>query len=211
MRTLTIYKYSELPEEAKAKAIEEVREEVKEYEQHSAFQWAIDDCSLFEPQHAEMAALFGDDYYDRNLTADGKYGQFVFKNNRKGIEFDDYFETVQITDALEITNLKMFKTWLGIPEIFHDIYIGIMDWNGRTIIEIENPFPTDDPRHEAVKAISDNAAEKFDAHMSHIAQRIVSGTEEYFSDENIEAKIEEGDFEFDGEGGILKVANLYLI
>ena len=95
MRTLLIYKYSELPEEAKAKAIEEVREEMKEYEQHSAFQWAIDDCALFEPPHAEMAALLGDDYYDRNLTADGKYGQFVFKNNRKGIEFDDYFEMIR--------------------------------------------------------------------------------------------------------------------
>lgn len=208
MRTLLIYKYSELSEESKAKAIEEIREEVKEYEQHSAFQWAIDDCSLLEPPHAEMTALLGEDYYDRNLTADGKYGQFVFKNKRKGIEFDDYFETVQIADALEITNHKMFKIWLGIPEIFHDINIEILDWNGRTIIEMENPFISDDPRKSILKSISDNAAEKFEAHVAQIAQRVVSGMEEYFSDENIEAKIEEGNFEFDEEGRILKIRNI---
>ena len=205
MRTLTIYKYSELPESAKATAIEEIREEMKEHESHTAYEWAIDDCALFEPPHSEMAALLGDDYYDRNLTADGKYGQFVFKNKRKGIEFEEYFETVRITDALEITNQTMFRTWLGVPEIFHDLYIEIMDWNGRTIIEMENPFMSEDPRHEAVKAISNIAAEKFEAHVSSIAKRIVSGIDEYFSDENVESKIEESNFEFNEQGSIVNL------
>jgi hypothetical protein len=199
MRTITLLKYPELSESAKATAIEEVREEMKEHESHSAYDWAIDDCSLFEPPHAEMAALFGEDYYDRNGN------DFVFKNNRKGIVFEDYFETVQITDALEITNQTMFKTWLGIPEIFQEISIEIMDWNGRTIIEMENPYMTEDPRHEALKAISDNAAEKFEAHVSSIAKRIVNGIEEYFSDENVEFRIEETDPEFNKEGNIVNI------
>jgi hypothetical protein len=199
MRTLTLYNYSELPESAKATAIEEVREEMKEHESHSAYDWAIDDCSLFEPPHSEMVALLGEDYYDRNGN------EFVFKNKRKGIEFDDYFETVQITDALEITNQTMFRTWLGIPEIFHDINIEIMNWNGRTIIEMENPFMSEDPRHEALKAIGDNAAEKFEAHVSSIAKGIVSGIEEYYSDENVESRIEDTNPEFNEQGNIVNL------
>jgi hypothetical protein len=199
MRTITLYKYSELPESAKATAIEEIREEMKEHESHTAYDWAIDDCSLFEPPHAEMAALFGEDYYDRNGN------EFVFKNKRKGIVFEDYFETVQITDALEITNQTMFKSWLGIPEIFHDVYVGIMDWNGRTIIEMENPFMSEDPRHEVLNDIANNAAEKFEAHVSSIAKRIVNGIEEYFSDENVESRIEDTTPEFNEEGNIVNI------
>lgn len=199
MRTITLLNYSELSESAKATAIEEVREEMREHESHSAYEWAIDDCSLFEPPHAEMAALFGEDYYDRNGN------DFVFKNNRKGIEFEEYFETARIADALEITNQKMFKTWLGIPEIFHDVYISIIDWNGRTIIEMENPFMSEDPRHEVLKDIANNAAEKFEAHVSSIAKRIVNGIEEYFSDENVECRIEDTNPEFNEEGNIVNI------
>lgn len=199
MRTITLLNYSELSESAKATAIEEVREEMKEHESHSAYDWAIDDCSLFEPPHAEMAALFGEDYYDRNG------GQFVFKNKRKGIEFEEYFETARIADALEITNQTMFKSWLGIPEIFHDVYVGFMDWNGRTIIEMENPFMSEDPRHEVLNDIANNAAEKFEAHVSSIVKRIVNGIEEYFSDENVECRIEDTNPEFNEEGNIVNI------
>jgi len=199
MRTITLLNYKELSESAKAIAIEEVREEMREHETQSAYDWAIDDCSLFEPPHAEMAALFGEDYYDRNGS------QFVFKNKRKGISFEPYFETVQITDALEITNDTMFKTWLGIPEIFQDHFVSVMDWNGRTIIEIEIPYMSEDPRHEVLKAIGNTAAEKFEAHVSSIAKRIVSGIEEYFSDENVESRIEDTNPEFDEEGHIIEI------
>jgi hypothetical protein len=205
MRTLTLLRYSELSESAKATAIKEVREDIEEDQAQDAYYWAIDDCSLFEPPHAEMVALLGEDYYDRN-THNG-YGQFVFKNNRKGIEFDlDYFETVQIAKALEITNHKMFKTWLGIPEIFHYIGIEILDHNGSTVIEIENPFMSEDPRQSVMNSIIDAATEKFEAHMDQIGKRIVRGIEEYFSDENIEQKIEDGlDYEFAEEGHIVNI------
>jgi len=199
MRTITLLNYKELSESAKAIAIEEVREEMREHETQSAYDWAIDDCSLFEPPHAEMAALFGEDYYDRNGS------QFVFKNKRKCISFEPYFETVQITDALEITNDTMFKTWLGIPEIFQDHFVSVMDWNSRTIIEIEIPYMSEDPRHEVLKDIGNTAAEKFAAHVSSIAKRIVSGIEEYFSDENVESRIEDTNPEFDEEGHIIEI------
>lgn len=198
MRTITLLNYKELSGSAKVIAIEEVREEMREHETQRAYDWAIDDCSLFEPPHAEMAALFGEDYFDLNG------GQFVFKNKRKGISFENYFEILQITDALEITNQKMFKSWLGIPEIFHDVYVGILDW-GSTIIEIENPFISEDPRHEVLNDIADNAAEKFKAHVSIIAKRIVSGIEEYFSDENVEFRMSETNPEFNEEGRIIKI------
>ena len=198
MRTITLLNYKELSGSAKVIAIEEVREEMREHETQRAYDWAIDDCSLFEPPHAEMAALFGEDYFDLNG------GQFVFKNKRKGISFENYFEILQITDALEITNQKMFKSWLGIPEIFHDVYVGILDW-GSTIIEIENPFISEDPRHEVLNDIADNAAEKFKAHVSAIAKRIVSGIEEYFSDENVEFRMSETNPEFNEEGHIIKI------
>jgi hypothetical protein len=204
MRTITLLKYSELSESAKATAIQEVRENIEEDQAQDAYDWAIDDCSLFEPPHAEMVALLGEDYYDRN-THNG-YGQFVFKNNRKGIEFDDYFETVRIAKALEITNHKMFKIWLGIPEIFHYIGIEILDHNGSTVIEMENPFMSEDPRHDVMNSIIENATEKFESRVGQIGQRIVRGIEEYFSDENIEQKIEDGlDYEFAEEGHIVNI------
>jgi hypothetical protein len=205
MRTLTLLRYSELSESAKATAIKEVREDIEEDQAQYAYDWAIDDCSLFEPPHAEMAALLGEDYYDRN-THNG-YGQFVFQNNRKGIEFDDYFETVNIAKALEITNHKMFKTWLGIPEIFHDrISIEIIDGGRSTTIEIGNSFMSEDPRHDVMNNIIESATEKFEAHMDQIGKRIARGIEEYFSDENIEQKIEDGlDYEFAEEGHIVNI------
>ena len=205
MRTITLLKYSELSESAKATAIKAVRFNIEEDQAQDAYDWAIDDCSLFEPPHAEMVALLGEDYYDRN--SHNGYGQFVFKNNRKGIDFDDYFETVNITKALEITNPKMFKTWLGIPEIFHDkINIEIIDGSRSTTIEIENPYMSEDPRHDVINSIIDAATEKFEANIDQIGKRIARGIEEYFSDENIEQKIEDGlDYEFAEEGHIVNI------
>jgi hypothetical protein len=204
MRTITLLRYSELSESAKTTAIQAVREDIEEDQAQDAYDWAIDDCSLFEPPHSVMVALLGEDYYERN-THNG-YGQFVFKNNRKGIEFDDYNRDVQIAAALEITNPKMFKIWLGVPEIFHHIGIEILDHNERTVIEMENPFISEDPRHGVMNSIIESASEKFEAHVEQIAIRITKGIEDYFSDENIEQKIEDGlDYEFAEEGHIVNI------
>lgn len=208
MRTLTIYKFNELSDEAKAKAIEAVREDLKEdgHDQF-AFQWAIDDCALFEPAHAEMTELLGEDYYEQNLTPDGKYGQFVFKNTRKGIEWDDYWEKAGIFTALEITNDRMFKTWLGIPEKLHSQIIYLIYNVGapyQTKLELEHNLLSDNPTVPFFEGIFERAKLKFKAHMETINKRIAQGMEDYYSDEEIEEKIEEGNWEFNQNGTIFE-------
>jgi hypothetical protein len=205
MRTVNLFKFSELSESAKKTAIQEVRYNAEVYDSERAYHWAIDDCSLFEPPHAEMAALLGDDYYDRN--SHNGYGQFVFKNNRKGIHFNEEYLEVEISEALEITNDKMFKLWLGIPEIFHHIEVGITtDHDGTTNIKMGNPFNGDDPRKDVIDNIYQNAKVKFEAHIERIAKTIANGIEDYFSDSNIEERIEEDEnIEFNEAGNIVKI------
>ena len=205
MRTITLFKYSELSESAKATAIQEARDHAEEHESEIAYDWAIDDCSLFEPPHAEMTALLGEDYYERN--SHNGYGQFVFKNNRKGIHFNEEYLEVEISEALEITNDKMFKLWLGIPEIFHRIEVKIMeDHDGTTNIEMENPFNGENPLKEVIDDIYQNARVKFEAHIERIAKNIKAGIEEYFSDSNLEERMEENeDLEFNEAGNIVKI------
>ena len=205
MRTITLFKYSELSESAKATALQEVRDHAEEHESDIAYNWAIDDCSLFEPPHAEMTALLGEDYYERN--SHNGYGQFVFKNNRKGIHFNEEYLEVEISEALEITNDKMFKLWLGIPEIFHRIEVKIMeDHDGTTNIEMENPFNGENPLKEVIDDIYQNARVKFEAHIERIAKNIKAGIEEYFSDSNLEERMEENeDLEFNEAGNIVKI------
>lgn len=208
MRTLTIYVFDELSDEAKAQAIESVREQLKENgHDQFAFNWAIDDCALFEPAHKEMEELLGPDYYERNRTSDGKYGQFVFKNNRKGIDWDEHWELAAIAEALEITNVPMFLTWLGIPERLHGyVYYEIVDSNSqtRTFIELSHDLLPDNPMCETFAQLFDAATRKFDAHISEISRRIAQGMEDYYSDEEIEEKIEEGNYEFNQNGTIFE-------
>ena len=203
MRTVNLFKFSELSESAKKTAIQEVRDNAEEHDSEIAYDWAIDDCSLFEPPHAEMTALLGDDYYDRN--SHNGYGQFVFKNNRKGIHFNEDYEEVEISEALEITNDKMFKLWLGIPEIFHHIEVDITtDHDGTTTIEMENPFYEDNPLKGVIDTIYQNAKVKFEAHIERIAKNIANGIEDYFSDSNMEDRInEDEDLEFNEAGNIV--------
>lgn len=204
MRTLTIHTFDELSPEAKTNAIESVREELKEdgHDQF-AFRWAIDDCALFEPAHREMAELLGEDYYDRNRTSDGKYGQFVFKNHRKGLDWDEYWETAQIAEALEITNDRMFKLWLGIPERFHEYvdYV-IEDKQTTTVLELSHELLSDNPLVLYFNNLFPKLEEKFSQHMVVISQRIVQGMESYYSDEEIQEKIDEGGWEFNPDGTI---------
>jgi hypothetical protein len=207
MRTITIYKYGELTEEAQKNAILEVAEKMRENEWEDAQHWAIDDCALLEPKHEEMVAILGEDYYDRNLTPDGKYGQFVFKNNRKGITFEIDNGWLNVTEALEITNDTMFLKWLGIPEILHEyVTYEIQTWfNGRqTKLELEHELNSDDPRATALDEIFSEAVSKFHSHMDDILQRIEESTEAYFDDDNVLSRIEEREYEFYGNGEIVE-------
>jgi len=205
MREITtkVYQFNELGQRAKARAIEDHKDHMMEHEGQDALSWAIDDCSLFEPPHREMAALFGEDYYEANKTPDGRYGQFVFKNKRKGLLVDLDSRDLCIANALEITNESMFLKWLGLPGEMHDkvswsiddvtfgtrLDVGYSDW----VFEDEDlVVDPDDPAFEA-------AREKFESHMDSILDRIQTGYDEYFSDENVEERLNEG-YEFEEDG-----------
>jgi len=205
MRTIAIYTYDELSPEAKKKAIEEVREEMENNERHESYDWAIDDCSLLEPPHDEMEKCCGNNYYEENRTPDGKYGQFVFKNTRKGIQFDEDDGTLNIEDALEITNERMFKLWLGIPEMFHhtvgyEIYTP--PYPGSTTIELFHEELNGEVIGDVLTGIIESAKDKFDSHISDIHSKILRGMEDYFDNENVEYRIEDANYEFQEDGSI---------
>ncbi len=205
MRTIAIYTYDELSPEAKETAREEVREEMRENEWHESYNWAIDDCALFEPAHDEMVKFCGNNYYEENRTPDGKYGQFVFKNTRKGIQFDGDDGTLNIQNALEITNERMFKLWLGIPEMFHqtvDYEIYTPPYPGSTTIGLTHSELQGEVMGDVLSGILEKAEEKFESHIARIHDRICGGMETYFDDENVEFRIEDGNYEFQEDGSL---------
>jgi hypothetical protein len=194
MRTLNLYYFSELSEEAKKRAILDYKEEMEENEQQEAFRWAIDDCALFEPAHDELVAVVGDDYYDRN-------GGFIMENGRKGIEISDY-SCINIKDALTITNSTMFLKWLGVPDMFIDnVEYEISDTTTTTEIEMTHNRLMGDPLADALTGILTQAESKFANHINVIKHRIDSGIEEYFSDDNIIDRLaEDEEVEFTEDG-----------
>ena len=201
MRTIQVYKYEELPEEAKKTALEEVRGLIEERESSEAFRWAFDDCSLFEPAHSEMIEILGKDYYDENKTPCGKYGQFVFKNTRGEVDYDDYFDVYEVSQAIEITNDRMFKLWLAFPEMFHKYFTyELISIGGRTSIVFFTELPSYHPLIETLEFLWSSAQTKFQIHINTINERIKEGMKEYTSDENVEMRILEGAYEFDEEG-----------
>lgn len=194
MKTIEIFKYDELSDEAKVTARENVELLLRDAEYYQAEDWAIDDCALFEPAHEEMVKLFGKEYTDMQ--------DFVFKNNRKNIYL--YDDAIHITDALEIADKKKFEIWLGIqdaPELSYEI-VG----DRETYIDLYLTEPDDSfDSHEGYAEIVDNARKKFEAHMKTIMQRIEDSIEFYFTDEdNIENRIEGYEMEFYIDGRIYK-------
>lgn len=192
MRTINIYQFNELSEEAKKVAIEKMRERLKQTESYEAYGWAIDDCALFEPAHKEMAELFGEDYYEKNND------NFVFKNHRKGLDYEGSFGTIHIKEALEITNKEMFLEWLGFPKKYQK-YISFEFFENHytsTYLKIDNEFLESDPRYNYVAALIKNAEEKFKTHVEEIKSRIKSSYDDYFSDAEMEIRISENEMEF---------------
>ena len=192
MKTISIYNFEELTPEAQLNAIRKERTLLEMNDSDLALDWAIDDCSLFEPKHQEMTAILGDDYYNQSLSSDG-YGQFVFKNKRKGIRVNLDEETLRFSRALEITNNSMFLKWCGIPEKFHNfLSYTFCDTTDSTYLEFDWDLLPDDlieSENELIQA-SQNAMNKFDELVDEIKARISSGYKEYFSDDNVREKLE---------------------
>lgn len=185
MRTVRtkVYKFDELSEQAKQVAIEEVRNEYYEYNDFA--NWAVDDCSLFEPKEKELIELFGEDY---NFP--------LIKNTRESIYFDtERNRFLDCAKAMQITNKKQFLLWLGIDiedEAFENIYFEIITPNYRNA-STEIAF---DDYDERFGDIIDMAEEKFNSLIRDIIDRIEADIDYRFTDEAIIEDIEANDYEF---------------
>jgi hypothetical protein len=198
MRTIEIYTFEELGQEATTVAIDEVKAVMEENEQQEAYYWAIDDCALFEPKQEEMVNLFGPEYTDR-FNDKG----FLFKNKRNGINFNnEYFATLDIREALEIQNDSMFKTWLEIPTKYHNcLDYEFYEYCDNTRLSLTVNDSSDPTKNEEISRICEFAEDKFKSHISDIASRIESSIEEYFSVESIIEKISDNkEYEFTADG-----------
>jgi len=182
---LKIYDFQELTKEAKEKAIENYREKLYEYNDFA--QWAIDDCSLLEPQNKELENLFGKNY---NFP--------LLENNRKIYFSLDRNRYIDISNAIIVNNEYQFLLWLGIPEkMIENVYFKI----GEDTIEFEE----NDYQHEFTEKeneILKNAIEKFENHCENILDRIEKDIDYRFSDEAIIEELEINSFEFLENGEI---------
>lgn len=207
MRTIQIFKFEELSSQAQANAIQEHRWEMQEREGAEALHWALDDCSLWEPPHDEMVALLGHDYHDRNLTPDGKFGQFVFANRRNPLRVDIEYRYLKFGKSLEITNTPMFLTWLGIPEEHHPQVEWELDDTGAYHTELILSMEVDDAdtRKDEFMAMLQRGVAKFDDHVQKCIDRLEIGVEEYFSDENVAERLRDTSKEFTSLGKSIEV------
>jgi hypothetical protein len=179
-----IYQFDELSEEAKEVAIENYRNE-----NHNFAEWAVDDCSLFEPKHIELQSLFGEDY---NFP--------LIKNNRTNIYFDtDRNSFLDCSEAIEITNDKQFLMWLGIDieiEGLEDIEFNIFTprfRNADTTIDFDN-YSSD------FDEVVSFAQSKFNNYIKDVLERISVAIDYRYSDEAITEDIEANEYEFLSNG-----------
>ena len=191
MRTIRtkVYSFEELNKDAQQVAIEEVRNEY--YENNDFANWAIDDCSLFEPIQEELEDLFGTEY-DFPLI----------KNNRKVYFSLDRDRYIDISNAMEISSHNQFLLWLGINEsdFLDEEGFSILDYKiGKDTIE----FDTTDWRIEFTKeqeTVLEIAKEKFEEHCEDILKGIERDIDYRFTDEAITEDILANDYEFLSNG-----------
>ena len=193
MRTIEIklYSFDELTDEAKEKAIYNVRNQDGYGDDFAS--WAVDDCALLEPLEAELVELFGKDY---------KFP--LIKNTRKRIFFSldrDWF--LDVEKAIDITNEEHFLTWLGVPKSLQDkVYYRIYTpkyRNSDTTIGFEEA--TDEDFTEEEESILEGAKVKFNNHILDVLKRIEADIDYRYSDEAVIDDIIGYGYEFleDGE------------
>lgn len=188
MRTIEIklYSFDELTDEAKVKAIDNVRNQDGYGVDFGS--WAVDDCSLLEPLHDELAELFGEDY---------KFP--LIKNTRKGIYFGlgrGWF--LDVAEAIDVTNDEHFLTWLGVPKglqdkVYYSIYTPKHRYSDTTIEFVE---ATGEDFTGAEEIILEDAKVKFDNHIKDVLKRIENDIEYRYSDEAVAEDIIANGYEF---------------
>ena len=177
MRTIEtkVYEFNELSEEAKEKAIDNMRTRMYDWDIHY---WVIDDCYLLNPKGIN---------------------DLIIGNTRKIYYSLDRDRYIDISNGMEINNDIAFLEWLKIPFDIHDkVYYTI----GKDTIEFEeneDGYTFTDNELE----ILDNAKEIFEDHCDWVLNCIESNIEYYFSDENIIEDITCNEYEFTEEGNII--------
>lgn len=196
MRTETtqIFAFDELSDEAKEKAIENIRNDY--YNENEFAEWAIDDCYLLEPPQKELTELFGDDFYQKLNKGEKYLDSTLLKNNRKiffSLGRDRY---IDISNAMEVKSEYYFLLWSGIPKGMHEkVYFTI----GKDTINFEE----NDCEYtftDKEKVIIDSATSKFEDHCEEILNRIEADIDYRFTDEAIIEDIEANEWEFLKDG-----------
>jgi len=187
-----IYTFEELTEEQKEKAIDSVRN--KYYDHNDFAEWAIDDCSLFEPPQKELEELFGKDY---------KFP--LLENTREKLFFslgrDRY---IDISNAMQISDDTYFLKWLGINkyDFLNDDGCPVLDYKiGKDTIEFyTNDFNVEFTNEQ--ETILEKAKEKFEEHCENILNRIEYDIDYRFTDEAIIEDIHANDYQFTEQGNL---------
>jgi hypothetical protein len=197
------FRFEQLSEEAKEKAIENIREGMYEgkYGADDIAEWVIDDDYIFEPTHKELEEVFGSRYND-DLNDIPMIG-----NTRKDISYiskDDQNYYLHCAKALDVNHQEMFFSWIGFSLIFwYDTSYEFIDRGTYTDIEFEFLSSDEDftPQQiELWEKESEAAGKKWKEHMSEVLDRITESIESEYSDERIEERIGSNDILFDQEG-----------
>lgn len=190
---IKIYSFEELSEDAREKAIEQVRQQYYEFNEFA--HWAIDDCSLFEPPHDELTELAKKNNRNYNFP--------LIENTREKIYFDTGRGSfLDCENAMHITDEDLFLDWLGISEDLRNddgFYWSIKTPSHRgasTTISI------DCDNYDKFEGEIDEAIEKFEDHVGCCLDRIEADIDYRFTDIAIEEDIKANDMEFTEDGTI---------
>lgn len=184
-----VYEFDELSEEAKGKAIEQIRQSYYEYNDFA--EWAMDDCALFEPKYAELSNLLGESY------------EFPLLENTRNKIYFDVDSYLDCENALIVTNENHFLKWLGIPQEViegEDFSFRIFTPRGRN----ESTTIDFDGYSSDFDAVIQAAIGKFDEHIDNVRQRIENDISYRFTDEAIIEDIEVNEYEFLKDGTLYK-------
>jgi hypothetical protein len=177
MRTIEtkVYEFNELSEEAKEKAIDNMRTRMYDWDIHY---WVIDDCYLLNPKGIN---------------------DLIIGNTRKIYYSLDRDRYIDISNGMEINNDIAFLEWLKIPFDIHDkVYYTI----GKDTIEFEENEDGYTFTENELE-ILDNAKEIFEDHCHWVLNCIESSVEYYFSDEGVIEDIQCNEYEFTEKGNII--------
>jgi len=201
-KTVNVYSFDELSEEAKQVAIEYERN--YRYRNNDFAEWAIDNCYLLEPPHKELTNLFGDNFYEV-LNTNNKYKDTpLIKNNRKVYFSLDRNRYIDISNAIEIQNDYYFLKWLGIEEK------DFKDNEGYFMLEFDIlkntiEFDTNDFYIEfsgEQDKILKKATEKFEEYCEDILKHIEQDIEYNYSDEAIINQFDTDETQFTENGDL---------